>query len=146
MATKPTEFGRFAEPPVLVWTAFGMTAVGTLAMLIAGVSDLAGVGPTDWRDGPLAIGAVTAALGSATFGTATYRGSVLSRKGALCLVIGAVIGLAGAFAVTRDLWELGMLLVGAGIVTFLAGWVSLGVAAIRLDRTPALIPPEGATP
>jgi hypothetical protein len=146
MATKPTEFGRFAEPPVLVWTAFGMTAVGTLAMLIAGVSDLAGVGPTDWRDGPLAIGAVTAALGSATFGIATYRGAVLSRNGALCLVIGAVIGLAGAFAVTRDLWELGMLLVGAGIVTFLAGWVSLGVAAIRLDRTSALIPPEGATP
>jgi membrane associated rhomboid family serine protease len=58
----------------------------------------------------------------------------------LCLVIGAVIGLAGAFAVTRDLWELGMLLVGAGIVTFLAGWVSLGVAAIRLDRTSALNP------
>ena len=126
--------------PALVWTAFAMTAVGTLAMLIAGVSDLAGVGPTDWRDGPLAIGAVTAALGSATFGIATYRGSVLSRKGALSLVIGPVIGLVGAFAVTRDLWELGMLLVGAGIVSFLAGWVTLGVTAIRLDRTSAFKP------
>jgi hypothetical protein len=49
--------------PWLVWTAFAVTAVGTLAIFIAGVSDLAGVGPTDWRDGPLPIGVVTAALG-----------------------------------------------------------------------------------
>jgi hypothetical protein len=126
--------------PSLVWTAFGLTAVGTLAIFIAGVSDLAGVGPTDWRDGPLPIGSVTAALGSATFGIATYRGSVLSRKGALALVIGPVVGLIGAIAVGQNLWELGMLLVGVGIVSFLAGWFTLGVAAIRLDRTSALKP------
>ena len=78
--------------PSLVWTAFGVTAVGTLAIFIAGDSDLASAVPTDWRDGLLPIGAVTAALGSATFGIATYRGSVLSRKGALSLVIGPVVG------------------------------------------------------
>jgi Co/Zn/Cd efflux system component len=126
--------------PSLVWTAFGLTAVGTLAIFIAGVSDLAGVGPTDWRDGPLPIGSVTAALGSATFGIATYRGSVLSRKGALSLVIGPAVGFIGAIAVGQNLWELGMLLVGVGIVSFLAGWFTLGVAAIRLDRTSALKP------
>jgi hypothetical protein len=126
--------------PWLVWTAFGLTAVGTLAIFIAGVSDLAGVGPRDWRDGPLPIGAVTAALGSATFGIATYRGSVLSRKGALSLVIGPAVGCIGAIAVGQDLWGLGMLLVLIGLVSFLAGWFTLGVAAIRLDRTSALKP------
>jgi hypothetical protein len=126
--------------PWLVWTAFAVTAVGTLAIFIAGVSELAGVGPTDWRDGPLPIGSVTAALGSATFGIATYRGSVLSRKGAMALVIGPTVGLIGAIAVGQDLWELGMPLVLVGIASFLAGWFTLGVAAIRLDRTSALKP------
>jgi hypothetical protein len=127
--------------PLLVWTAFGVTAVGTLAIFIAGVSDLAGAGPTDWRDGLLPIGAVTAALGSATFGIATYRGSVLSRKGALSLVIGPAVGLIGAIAVGQNLWELGMLLVLFGIVNFLAGWFTLGVAAIRLDRGSSALRP-----
>ena len=126
--------------PWLVWTAFAVTALGTVLALFAGVSDLAGVGPPDWRDGPLAIGVVSVAIGSAAFGLATYRGSVLSRKGALSLVIGPAIGIIGATAVTQNLWELGMLLVVVGIVSFLAGWFTLGVAAIRLDRTSALKP------
>jgi hypothetical protein len=126
--------------PWLVWTAFGLTAVGTLAIFIAGVSDLVGVGPRDWRDGPLPIGVVAVALGSAAFGIATYRGSVLSRKGALSLVIGPAVGLIGAIAVGQDLWGLGMALVLVGMVSFLAGWFTLGVAAIRLDRTSALKP------
>jgi len=126
--------------PWLVWTAFAVTAVGTVVIFIAGVNDLAGAGPGDWRDGPLSIGAVTVALGSAAFGLATYRGSVLSRKGALSLVIGPAVGFIGAIAVGQNLWELGMPLVLVGIVSFLAGWFTLGVAAIRLDRTSALEP------
>ena len=126
--------------PWLVWTAFAVTAVGTVAIFIAGVGDLTGAGPRDWRDGPLPIGAVTAALGSAAFGIATYRGSVLSRKGAIALVIGPAAGLIGAIAVSQNLWELGLPLVLVGIVSFLAGWFTLGVAAIRLDRTSALKP------
>ena len=126
--------------PWLVWTAFAVTAVGTVVIFIAGLSDLADVGPRDWRDGPLAIGVVALALGSAAFGIATYRGSVLSRNGALALAIGPVFGLTGAIVVSQDLWELGMLLVLVGIVSFLAGWFTLGVAAIRLDRKSALNP------
>jgi len=126
--------------PWLVWTAFAVTAVGTVVIFIAGVSDLAGAGPRDWRDGPLPIGVVTAALGSAAFGIATFRASVLSRKGALSLVIGPAVGFIGAIAVGQDLWALGMSLVLVGIVSFLAGWFTLGVAAIRLDRTSALKP------
>ena len=126
--------------PWLVWTAFAVTAVGTVLIFVAGVSELAGAGARDWRDGPLTIGAVAAALGSAAFGIATYRGSGLSRRGALALVIGPVAGFIGAIAVGQDLWELGMLLVVVGIVCFLAGWFTLGVAAIRLDRTSALKP------
>jgi hypothetical protein len=126
--------------PWLVWTAFALTAVGTVAIFIAGVSDLAGVGPRDWRDGTLPIGMVAVALGSAAFGIATYRGSVLSRKGASSLVIGPAVGFIGVIAVGQDLWGLGMPLVLVGIVSFLAGWFTLGVAAIRLDRTSALKP------
>lgn len=126
--------------PWLVWTAFAVTAVGTVVIFIAGLSDLAGAGPADWRDGLLPIGAVTAALGSAAFGIATYRGSVLSRKGALSLAIGPAVGLIGAIAVGQNLWDLGMPLVLVGTVSFLAGWFTLGLAAIRLDRTSALMP------
>ena len=126
--------------PWLVWTAFAVMAVGTVVIFIAGVSDLAGAGPRDWRDGPLPIGVVAVGLGSAAFGIATYRGSVLSRKGALSLVIGPTVGFIGAIAVGQDLWGLGMPLVLVGIVSFLAGWFTLGVAAIRLDRTSALKP------
>ena len=127
--------------PWLVWTAFGLTAVGSVVILIAGVSDLAGLGPSDWRDGLLPIGAATAALGSAMFGIATYRASVLSRNGALALVIGSAVGTIGVIAVGQDLWGLGMLLVLIGIVSFLAGWFTLGVAAIRLDRASSALRP-----
>ena len=126
--------------PWLVWTAFAVTAVGTVVIFVAGVSDLAGAGPRDWRDGPLLIGVVAVALGSAAFGIATYRGSVLSRKGALSLAIGPAVGFIGAVAIGQDLWGLGMPLVLVGMVSFLAGWFTLGVAAIRLDRTTALKP------
>jgi drug/metabolite transporter (DMT)-like permease len=125
----------------LVWTAFALTAVGMVVVFVAGVSDLLGAGPRDWRDGLLPYGAVAALVGSALFGIATYRGSVLSRNGALALVIGPAVGLIGAIAVGQNLWELGMPLVLIGIVSFLAGWFTLGVAAIRLDRaSPALTP------
>lgn len=126
--------------PWLVWAALAVTAVGTVLIFIAGVSDLAGAGPRDWRDGPLPIGLVAVGLGSAAFGIATYRASVLSRKGASSLAIGPAVGFIGAIAVSQDLWGLGMLLVLVGMVSFLAGWFTLGVAAIRLDRTSALKP------
>jgi hypothetical protein len=119
--------------PGLVWSAFALTAIGTVAVLIMGVADLAGVGPDDWRAGPLPLAGLTAALGSALFGFATYRGSVLSRKGASCVAVGPVIGILGAVAVSQEVWGLGMLLVLVGTVISLAGWFTLGVAAIRLD-------------
>lgn len=54
--------------------------------------------------------------------------------------MGPTVGLAGAIAAGQDLWELGIPLVMAGIISFLAGWFTLGVAAIRLDRRSALRP------
>jgi len=128
--------------PWLVWSAFAMTAVGTVVIFIASVSDLAGVGPDDWRDGLLPIGLVTAGLGSVLFGVATYRVSVLSRTGALALAIGPVAAAIGAIAVSQDAWELGMLLVLVGTVSFLAGWLTLGVAAIKLDRASTTLRPS----
>jgi hypothetical protein len=104
--------------PRLVWAAFAVTAVGTVLIFIAGVSDLAGAGPGDWRDGPLPFGVVALGLGSAAFGIATYRASVLSRKGASSLAIGPAIGFVGVVAVSQDLWGLGLALVVVGIVSF----------------------------
>jgi len=127
--------------PWLVWSAFAKTAVGTVVIFIASVSDLAGVGPGDWRDGLLPIGLVTAGLGSVLFAVATYRVSVLSRTGALALAIGPVAALVGAVAVSQDAWELGMLLILVGTLSFLAGWLTLGVAAIRLDRASSTLGP-----
>lgn len=128
--------------PGLVWTAFAVTVVGTVAIFIAGITDMAGTGPADWRDGLLPVGGLTAALGSALFGIATYRVSALSRKGASCLVAGPALGVLGAFAMSQNSWNLGGLLVLVGIATFLAGWVVLGIQAIRLDRT-AVAPRAG---
>ena len=101
--------------PWLVWGAFAMTAVGTVVTFVASVSDLAGVGPGDWRDGLLPIGLITAGLGSTLFGVATYRVSVLSRTGAVALAIGPVAMLIGAIAVSQNAWELGIPLTLVGI-------------------------------
>ena len=54
---------------------------------------------------------------------------------------GPAVGFIGAIAVRQDLWELGMLLVVVGIVSFLAGWFTLGVAAIGLDRKSSALRP-----
>jgi hypothetical protein len=129
--------------PGLVWSAFAITAVGAVAILVVAVIDLVGLGPDDWRAGPLPFAALTASLGSALFGIATYRGSVLPRKGAACLAVGPAVGVLGAIAVGQDVWAPGMLLVLVGIASFLAGWFTLGVAAIRLDR-PATLPSSAA--
>ncbi len=127
--------------PWLVWGAFAMTAVGTAVTFVASVSDLAGAGPGDWRDGLLPIGLITAGLGSTLFGVATYRVSVLSRTGALALAIGPVAVLIGVIAVSQNAWELGIPLSLVGIISFLAGWLTLGVAAIRLDRASSTLRP-----
>jgi hypothetical protein len=127
--------------PWLVWGAFAMTAVGTVVIFIASVSDLAGVGPRDWRDGLLPIGMVTAGLGSALFGVATYRVSVLSRTGALALAIGPVAALIGAIAIGQEAWGLGLPLILVGTISFLAGWLTLGVAAVKLDRASSTLRP-----
>ena len=104
--------------PGLYLGAFAMTAVGTVVIFVASLSDLAGVGPADWRDGLLPVGMVTAGLGSALFGVATYRVSVLSRTGALALAIGPVAALIGAIAVSQNAWELGMPSSSSGSVCF----------------------------
>jgi hypothetical protein len=110
-----------------------VTAVRTLTIFIAGVRDLAGVGPTDWRDGSRRRSrhrALGRRLGLRPTADPFYRAGRYA-------LIGPAVGLVGALAVTQNLWELGMILVGVGIVSFLAGWFTLGVAAIRLDRSPA---------
>ena len=56
-------------------------------------------------------------------------------------MIGPALGTIGVIAVGQDLWGLGMLVLLVGIVSFVAGWFTLGVAAIRLDRTSSALKP-----
>ena len=126
--------------PWLVWTAFAVTAVGSVLIFIAGVSDLAGVGPTrlarwpsrHWsgRRGPW-LGRVRDR--DVPRSRAIAQGGIVPRDRP------------GGRVDWRDRrgsesWEVGMLLATVGFLSFLAGWFTLGVAAFRLDRMSALKP------
>ena len=122
--------------PRLIWGAFAVTAAGTIAMLATGAADLRADSAQAWTPILLTVGGAAAAVGSALFGLATRRVSVLSRKGASSLVAGPILVAVGLAAATLS-WELGFVFVMAGLVTMLAGWVTLGVAALRLERPAA---------
>ena len=120
--------------PKLVWTAFALMAAGSVAMAIGAAADLVDIVAADWNVAVVAIGGLSAILGSALFGIATYRYSTLSRYAASLLVAGpATIAL--ALLVAPVALDLSYLLIFPAALCLLAGWFALGVSAIRLDRT-----------
>lgn len=119
--------------PKLVWTAFAMTAAGTVAMAIGAAADLTPVGAGGWNEALVVLGALAAVIGSALFGIATYLNSVPMRGAAALLVAGPAIG-AAAFIVALVSVDLAYLFMFPAYICFLAGWGALGVQAIRLDR------------
>ena len=119
--------------PKLVWTAFAMTAAGTVAMAIGAAAELTPFNAGGWNEAVVVFGGVAAILGSGLFGIATYRNAVLSREAASLLVAGPTIG-AAAFIVAALSVDLGYLLILPASFCFLAGWFALGIQAIRLDR------------
>jgi hypothetical protein len=128
--------------PGLVWKSFGLTAIGAVAMLVAGSIDLAAPSTLDWTQTLFFAGTGAAALGSALFGIATRRISMLSHNGATLLVAGPILAAAG-FVLSAWIWTLGYIFVKAATFTMLGGWVTLGIAALRVgDRRPSLDRPD----
>jgi hypothetical protein len=117
--------------PRLIWLAFAVTAIGTVASLAGFVGNVL-VGDASWA--VWFVGSMTALAGSALFAVATYRTAVLSRPAAALLGVGSLLPFLG-FAVN------GEALLLPAIICFLLGWFALGLQAIRLDRPTA---PAGA--
>lgn len=138
--------------PLLVWAAFAIPTVGGIVallgvagMVVTGDSDAALVGGMDgWTISTL--GLLTLLVGSGLFAIATWRTRALSRGAAALLGIGSLVvvpvpaGIVGGLV--PDILFLPAL--AAAILAFPAGWIALGVSALRING-PAPITLEGAS-
>jgi len=138
--------------PLLTWAAFAIPALGAVmglfgfaAVAITEGSDsavFAGLSP--WMIG--SIGLLTMVLGSSLFAVATWRARSLSRAASGLLAAGAVLvvlallGMSGGGSPS----PIAMVPVIAAIAAFPAGWIALGVSALRITG-PAPITFEGAS-
>ena len=126
--------------PTLVWAAFLLPAVGGAAMTLgilamALFSDRPLIGDLGgW--GFFFLGLLTTVAGSLLFGVVTFRTRALPRSGAAFLAIASGIALL-SFLGSMGLGEWLQPVFIAGFLAFPAGWVVLGLQAIRIDR-PAL--------
>jgi hypothetical protein len=128
--------------PVLVWVAFALPAIGAIvgllgmvAAVVSGDSDAAIVGDlTPWMIST--IGLLTLLVGSALFALATWRARSLSRGAAALLGIGALLVLPALMGVMGGLIPpvVGYILLVVAILAFPAGWMALGVSALRVGR------------
>jgi hypothetical protein len=137
--------------PVLVWAAFAVPAAGAViglvgwaGMAVTGDSDAAIIGGLDsWII--MSIGLLTLLLGSGLFAIATWRARSLSRWAAALLGFGAFLlvpAIAGATGgMVPEVFAISFLL--SAIVAFPAGWMGLGISALRVG--PAPITFEGAS-
>ena len=110
--------------PALTWTAFGLSAVGTLAVVV-GFVGLKLAGDPYW--GVWILGLLAVLVGSALFAIVTYRTATLSRWAAVLLGLGSVMPFIVLVTNINNL-----LIVALSCLT--VGWVALGFDAIRIDR------------
>ena len=139
--------------PVLVWAAFAVPAagavialLGVVAMIVTGDSDAVIVGSVGvWE--VETFGLLTLLVGSGLFALATWRTRSLSRAAAALLGVGALLVVPALSGITGGLVP--QVLVGPvlaiAILAFPAGWIALGISALRLG-SPTLNPTAGATP
>lgn len=130
--------------PVLVWVAFALPAIGAVvgllgmvAAVVGGDSDAAIVGDlTPWMIST--IGLLTLLVGSALFALATWRARSLSRGAAALLGIGALLVLPALMGVVGGVIPpaVGSVLLVVAILAFPAGWMALGISALRVGRGP----------
>jgi hypothetical protein len=136
--------------PVLTWAAFAIPGIGAVMgllgyalIVITGDSDsilIGGISP--WMIG--AIGVVTMMLGSSLFAVATWRARSLSRGASALLGVGGMLVLFALMGIGGSLLPEPLVLVPllAAIVVFPAGWVALGISALRMTG-PAPVRLEG---
>jgi hypothetical protein len=130
--------------PALTWAAFAIPAFGAVVGLLA-ASAMAVVGDTDaqivgglrlWAIATL--GLLTLVIGSALFAVATWLTKSLSRAASALLGVGALVvipAIGGAMGgVLPPALEYASLVIA--IVAFPAGWMTLGVSALRAGRGP----------
>lgn len=125
--------------PRLVWAAFAIPAVGSLAS-IAGLVGHAIVGDAPfifglstwylWMTGVLAM-----MFGSALFAAATWRVRTLSRAASALLFVGSVLifpamlGMIGLAAIPAEIALV------ASLIIFATGWIATGSSALRAGRS-----------
>jgi hypothetical protein len=136
--------------PALTWAAFAIPAAGGIvallgagSIMITGDSDRAIIGELDgWSLATLGLLAML--TGSGLFALATWRTRSLSRGAAALLALGALVVVPGLAGVTGALVPPALLApaIIATVAVFPAGWVGLGISALRADRTSASL--EGA--
>jgi len=136
--------------PVLTWAAFAIPAIGAvvgllgyLSIVVTGDSDavlIGGISP--WMIG--SIGLLTMVAGSSLFAVATWRARSLSRTASGLLAVGALLVVLALFGASGALPSpIVMVPVIAAIVVFPAGWISMGVSAVRVGHPTTS--PEGAS-
>lgn len=130
--------------PLLTWAAFAIPAIGAAigllgvaGMAIAGDTEVALIaGLSDWWI--MSIGLITLLLGSGLFALATWRTRILSRAASALLGVGAFLVVPALVGVTIGLvppaLTLPVLLIT--IFAFPAGWMALGISALRVGRNP----------
>jgi hypothetical protein len=137
--------------PVLTWAAFAIPAIGAVvgllgyvAIVVTGDSDatlIGGISP--WVIG--SIGLLTMVIGSILFAVATWRARSLSRTASGLLAVGAVLVVLALFGASGALPSpIAILPIVAAIVVFPAGWIALGISALRITG-PGPVQLEGAS-
>jgi hypothetical protein len=129
--------------PALTWAAFAIPGVGAV-MALAGAAaislnadsdEVIVAGLSSWAIS--FIGVIGLLVGSGLFALATLRTHTLSREAALLLLIGSVTVLPGIGGLTGGLVPEPLVLVVllATLLLFPAGWVALGISALRTGRS-----------
>lgn len=127
--------------PVLTWAAFAIPASGAILGLL-GVAAMVVVGGTDtpiiaglsaWAISTLGVLALI--LGSALFAFANWLTRSLSRGASALLGVGALLVIPSIGGVSGDIVPpaFGTVLLVATILAFPAGWIAVGVSALRID-------------
>jgi hypothetical protein len=130
--------------PILVWIAFVVPAAGVLVSLVGIVGmaishdEVLVAGVSGWY---IWMWGMVATIGGAVlFGAVTFWTAALSRTGALVLAAGSVIAIAALATVGLGFVseDVGPYLLLLGGLVFGAGWIVLGLDALRRDVRPTV--------
>ena len=130
--------------PIPIWTSVAIAVIGSLlsdagliGMLVVGDEAMA-VGISPW--GVWLLGLIGILSGSAMFATVTWQMNVLSRSAAAALASGSIVSFIGVlFGWGNGPDNPGVPLLAAAMFVACAGWVGLGIRAVRGGR----LIPEG---